>query len=92
LIQVVTKNVSAENFTKIGFGVGYRQNTTFQKFNSTEGSSTDFLGFDNGFRDLPTSFPATAQLQASGRESSLRERAGKSLTNSFELAQTQMLP
>lgn len=85
LIQVVTRNVAAEDFTKIGFSVGYRQNTTFQKFNSTEGSSTDFLGFDNGFRDLPTSFPATAQLQASGRESSLRERAGKSLTNSFEL-------
>lgn len=87
LIQVVTKNVSAENFTKIGFGVGYRQNTTFRNFNSTEGSSTDFLGFDNGFRDLPQTFPTTNQLQASGRESSLRERAGKSLTNNFALSQ-----
>lgn len=85
LIQVITKNVSAEDFTKIGFSVGYRQNTTFQNFNSSEGSSTDFLGFDNGFRDLPSSFPTTGQLRTSGRESSLRERAGKSLTNNFEL-------
>ncbi|HCZ36892.1 MAG TPA: TonB-dependent receptor [Cytophagales bacterium] len=85
LIQIVTKNVAAEDFTKIGFSIGYRQNTTFQKFNSTQGSSTDFLGFDNGFRDLPSTFPTTTQLQASGRSSSLRERAGQSLTNNFEL-------
>ncbi|HRG08343.1 MAG TPA: outer membrane beta-barrel protein, partial [Cyclobacteriaceae bacterium] len=71
--------------TKIGFSIGYRQNATFQKFNSTQGSSTDFLGFDNGFRDLPSTFPTTTQLQASGRSSSLRERAGQSLTNNFEL-------
>jgi outer membrane receptor for ferrienterochelin and colicin len=87
LIQIVTKNVAAEDFTKIGFGVGFRQGTTFQSFSSTEGSSTDFLGFDNGFRDLPTDFPTTNQLQASSRQSSLRERAGKSLTNNFALQQ-----
>jgi hypothetical protein len=85
LIQIVTKNVAAEDFTKIGFSIGYRQNTTFQNFNSTQGSSTDFLGFDNGYRDLPSTFPTTNQLQASGRTSSLRERAGQSLTNNFEL-------
>lgn len=87
LIQVKTKNIAAENFTKIGFSVGYRQNTTFRNYNSAEGSPTDFLGFDNGFRALPATFPTTAQLQASGRESALRERAGKSLTNNFALLQ-----
>ena len=84
VIQLVTKQPAYEEFTSVGLSFGYRVNTTFQDYVSSQGSATDFLGFDNGFRALPDNFPATNTLRASAKNSSLRERAGKSLTNNFD--------
>jgi hypothetical protein len=83
VIHMITKNPTYDEFTNVGLTFGYRTNTTFQDFNSSEGSPTDMFGFDNGFRDIPSAFPSTAALKGSSRNSSLRERAGKSLTNNF---------
>lgn len=84
VIQLVTKQPTYEPFTSFGLNFGYRTNTTFQDHLSSNGSETDFLGFDNGFRALPDNFPATNTLVASAKNSSVRERAGKSLTNNFD--------
>ncbi len=84
VIHMVTKNPAYEEFTSAGLTFGYRTNTTFQDFNSSTGSPTDIFGFDNGFRDIPDGFPSTAVLKNSSRNSSVRERAGKSLTNNFD--------
>ncbi|MBX2957594.1 MAG: carboxypeptidase-like regulatory domain-containing protein [Cyclobacteriaceae bacterium] len=84
IIQVVTKQAPDENYFKIGTSIGYRINTTFRDFNSSQGSPTDKFGFDNGFRALPTNFPSTNDLATSSRTSALREQAGKSLTNNFD--------
>lgn len=83
LIQLVTKQPANEDFLQVGVNFGYRTNMTGQDFISSQGSSTDVLGFDNGFRDLPDDFPSSYQLRTSAKNSSLRERAGKSLTNNF---------
>ncbi len=84
MIKVFTKNNVDENSTTISLGTAYRAGTTFQDHISSEGSPTDFLGFDNGFRDLPGNFPSTSALQGSGRASELRQNAGRSLTNNFD--------
>ena len=84
VIQMITKNPTYDEFTTVGLNFGYRTNTTFNDFNYSKGSPTDILGFDNGFRDLPSDFPTTDALKNSSRASSLRETAGKSLTNNFE--------
>jgi TonB-dependent receptor len=86
VVQLITKQPTQESFTKIGLNFGMRAGTTFNDFISSEGSSTDIFGFDNGFRDLPENFPSTRILKNSGRTSSVRERAGKSLTNNFDYA------
>lgn len=83
LIQVVTKQPTNEDFTNVGLTFGYRTTATFQDHKYSNGSSTDWLGFDNGFRDLPADFPTSDILRTSQKNSSLRERAGKSLTNNF---------
>lgn len=83
MIKVITKQPSYDEFTSIGFNVGFRTNTTFRDFLSTKGSGTDLLGFDNGFRDLPGNFPGISELRSSNRNSQMRETAGKSLTNNF---------
>ncbi|MFM8740042.1 MAG: carboxypeptidase-like regulatory domain-containing protein, partial [Cytophagales bacterium] len=85
VIQIVTKSTSNEQFTSFGLSVGYRANTTFQDFYSSKGSSTDFLGFDNGFRSLPNGFPTVDALRNDSQLGSTRERAGKLLENNFEV-------
>jgi len=89
VIQLVTKQPSYEPFTSFGLNFGYRTNTTFQDQLSSQGSSTDILGFDNGFRAIPDGFPATSTLVASSKNSGVRERAGKSLTKNFDFATKQ---
>lgn len=84
LIQIITKEPT-DNFIKFGVSAGFRQYATFQNFLSPEGSSTDALGFDDGFRSLPENFPSTNLLKSADRSSSIRERAGRSLTNNFAL-------
>ncbi len=84
VIKIITKKPTGERFFNVGANVGYRTNTTGEDYNQSEGSDTDFLGYDDGFRDLPDNFPTVAALEASANNSSLRERAGKSLTNNFD--------
>jgi outer membrane receptor for ferrienterochelin and colicin len=91
VIKVITKKPTNETFLNVGVGFGYRANTTFQDHAYSDGSNTDKFGFDDGFRNLPSEFPTTAQLKAANRNSSIRERAGKSLNNNFGY-QTKQAP
>jgi hypothetical protein len=83
VIKVITKKPGNDKFFNFGVNFGYRSNTTGKEHLYTKGSSTDWLGFDDGFRELPLNFPTTASLKSTARNSSQRERAGKSLTNNF---------
>jgi TonB-dependent receptor len=57
VINISTKSVVDENSLSINFTGGFRAGTTFRNFISEKGSSTDWLGSDNGYRDLPNNFP-----------------------------------
>ena len=53
-IDVQTKSTADENSLVISYGNKYVQNTTFSNdFQTYKGSKTDWLGFDNGIRDIP---------------------------------------
>ena len=54
----ITTSENTTDFTKVDLSYGYRAGTSFNDYQQTEGSDTDFLGFDNGFRGLPTRTPA----------------------------------
>jgi len=57
-INIETKDVADENSLVISYSAGYTQHATFSKeFNTYEGSKTDWLGWDNGARSLPTGVP-----------------------------------
>ncbi|MBN2173708.1 MAG: TonB-dependent receptor [Bacteroidales bacterium] len=61
-IQIFTKNVPEKNSISIGYKAGFRQGTTFGDFDTYEGGKTDWLGFDDGSRTLPVSFPSTEEI------------------------------
>jgi outer membrane receptor protein involved in Fe transport len=63
VIQVNTKSVPDKNFQSISIGQGYNTITTFKNQKKYEGSSTDWLGFDNGTRDLAPSIPSTKDFK-----------------------------
>ena len=92
VIKIFTIEDVQENFFKINLGLGYRQNTSLGDFYQSKGSSTDFLGFDNGYRGLPSSFPDISDLQKSNRNAQLRKDAATSLPNNFEALKSMATP
>ena len=60
LIQVNTKDVPARNFLNVQLGTGFNSQTIGKDFYDYKGSSTDFLGYDNGTRGLPANLPTKA--------------------------------
>lgn len=51
-ILINTKDVPNENTFGISVGGSYNDQTHFKDFYASQGSNTDFLGFDNGLRSL----------------------------------------
>lgn len=62
LVQVNTRDIPTKDVITVGFGIGYNNQSTFKDFTSNKRNKYDWLGFDDGTRNLPDSFPATAQI------------------------------
>lgn len=58
-VQIVTKDIPDDNFQSFGVGYGYNSQATFKNFQSGSRNLTDYLGFDNGLRQIPNKFPST---------------------------------
>lgn len=82
MIDIRTAAVPNENFFEIGFDIGGDTETTFQDGFLYDGGDADWLGYDDGARDLPAGF---AQVLADGTypDLSFAER------NAFSLALTE---
>jgi TonB-dependent receptor len=95
LINIETKSIVDDNSLAVSFTTGIRQGTTFKDFSSAPGSSTDWLGYDNGDRHLPSSFPEQ-NLQtfnlASDHEREKLVEASKSLPNTWNTTKSTSLP
>lgn len=63
VIQINTKSVPDKNFQSITVGSGYNTITTFKNNKEYQGSNTDWLGFDNGARNIAPSIPSTAEFK-----------------------------
>ncbi len=57
-VNIETKSFPEENATRVTLGLGYNPNMNLVKdFILYDGGKTDFLGFDDGTRDLPLDDP-----------------------------------
>ncbi len=67
-IIVNTKEIPTENSLSISVGGNWNTSTDFKSFSYSKGSGTDFLGFDNGMRNLKGGINGTLapQLDADG--------------------------
>ncbi|MBO2012863.1 TonB-dependent receptor [Hymenobacter negativus] len=82
VVKVYTKNSVLENSTSLSVSGWARNTNTFKGgFQSTDHSSTDFLGFDNGQREMPG---LLSDLKPTGTTSSQELTTGRtSLRNEF---------
>ncbi len=62
-INITTKSLVDKNGFSISIGSGGVQGTVFNDFYRYKGSNTDWLGFDNGTRALPSDFPSTTEFR-----------------------------
>jgi TonB-dependent receptor len=61
VIAITTKNTPDKNFLSASYSDSYRTCTTFKDFYSNTKGKTDWLGYDDGTRNLPSGFPANLQ-------------------------------
>jgi len=66
-IKIITKDVPDNNFFELSLGTGYNSQSTFKDFYFGPRYAENYLGFDGGYRQIPTSsaFPKnTAATEA----------------------------
>ena len=73
VVKIFTKGIPDQNSIVFDYGTTVRMGTTFQDFRSPEQGKNYWTGFNNGFQDLPSRFPANlnaappAELELAGR-------------------------
>ena len=95
VIDIQTKNIVEDNSFSVEYTFSARQGTTFKKFNGYRGSSTDWLGYDHGTRQLPATFPGEnlSSIDIStqqGRDELIN--ASKSLPNNWQVKSNKAIP
>ena len=57
MVQVNTKDVPTKNFFNVQVGTGFNTQTIGKDFYEYQGGKTDWLGYDDGTRGLPSGLP-----------------------------------
>lgn len=61
LVQINTKDVPVRSILTVGVSLGFNNQSTSSNFISNARNGSDWLGFDDGTRSIPASFPGTPQ-------------------------------
>jgi outer membrane receptor for ferrienterochelin and colicin len=89
MVKIETQTMPDKNGFHVSIAAGLRQYTSFQSFRQYTGSSTDFLGFDDGTRALPTWFP---QHVNDARNPEFLNAVSKSMPNTWAVSNQQAMP
>src|SRR5205085_7137042 len=79
LVQVNTKDVPSTGFLNVQIGTGFNTQTIGNDFYAYKGGKTDWLGYDDGTRGLPATFPRKSTFNA--LSSADKTAIGKQLEN-----------
>ncbi|MEY4649979.1 MAG: hypothetical protein RJA06_52 [Bacteroidota bacterium] len=90
VIQVNTKSFPGKAFHEFSFSTGYNSLTTFKNRLDYQGSSTDWLGLDNGARALPKGMPTSNEMFL--MSSAERVQVASKFQNDWGLQNKMFLP
>lgn len=91
LVRIKTKEFPDEFQLNVGVGSGFNSNAHFNTTVGYQGGKTDWIGFDDGIRNLPKSFPAgftSLGGTTAAKEVALNALGSLSQGNSFPRATT----
>jgi outer membrane receptor for ferrienterochelin and colicin len=91
VINILTKEVPDRNFNSISAGLSFNSVSTGSAFRSGYRSKTDFLGFDDGSRQLPSRFPSSGKIYG-GLTRQENVAALNSLNNDYTIKTHNALP
>jgi len=90
VVQINTKSVPDKDFQTLTIGSGYNSITTGENQKTYQGSNTDWLGFDNGNRALPSTIPSTDVFNTLSFQD--RVAVAKSFQSDWEINDTRFKP
>jgi outer membrane receptor protein involved in Fe transport len=90
VVQINTKSVPDKDFQTISIGTGYNTITTGKTQKTYKGSGTDWLGFDNGTRALPSTIPNTEVFSTLGYQE--RVEVAKSFESDWNIKNSTFAP
>jgi len=91
VIKIYTKRRPDQNFTDVGFTIGYRPGTTFRTAQTHDRGGLSVLGLWNKDQQIPTSFPARAN-DFNALNAAQRAGYARLLPNSWGLRQVSVAP
>jgi outer membrane receptor protein involved in Fe transport len=86
LIQVNTKDIPTKNFFSIQLGTGFNSQTIGKKFYKDRGGKTDWLGIDDGTRNLPADYTRKAEFDI--LTPAQKTAIGKQMLNAWSAEET----
>ncbi|MHA8106835.1 TonB-dependent receptor [Aquirufa sp. 5-AUSEE-100C1] len=91
VVKIFTKSIPENNFLTLDISSAYREGTTGSTFFATKNSNLAWTGFDQGYFDLPKSFPANRSALISSGPAGL-DAIGASLKNNWVPIESNALP
>lgn len=89
-VKIATKSMPAENSMQLNYGLSFNTHTHFHDFQYAKGSPTDFLGFDNGFRDMRSVVPS--QRMDNGNATLVTDITRNGFNNDWTVNSKQPIP
>lgn len=90
LVQVNTKDIPSKDFFNIQVGTGLNTNVAGRDFYKYNGSSLDWLGFDNKTRALPSGFPLKSSFD--GLSDNEKLALGAQFKNNWGIQKANITP
>lgn len=91
VILIHTKNIPDKNSTSVSISGGYNSLTTFKNFKTYKGGKTDWLGIDDGSRQLPGAIPST-ESNAQTKSNNDRVDQAKNINYDWSIQNKMALP
>ncbi|UOR06356.1 TonB-dependent receptor [Hymenobacter aerilatus] len=92
VIKVYTKRAPEENFTNLSVLGGYRAGTTGKSVQQTQRGKLDFIGFGDGDRAIPNSWPGFRGLVRENYSNQQRAELANQLPNTWGLQSKTVAP
>ena len=91
VVKIFTKSIPENNFLTLDISSAYREGTTGSAFFATKNANMAWTGFDQGYFDLPKSFPASRAALLNAGSAGI-DAIGASLKNNWVPEESNAMP